>query len=157
MLRRSCQSSAGQHPIANAQHNPRRNIFDPFAGRSLGVGLQADMHGAACVLRTSPTIQWLPERWPLERYSRHTASAFSPRRRASSEAEPVMIPSAHAAAVRSVTPMSEWRSSSEARMDGPLRAGRDEQPSFQEMISEISPSAFSRGTIASVKPISSMR
>jgi hypothetical protein len=29
--------------------------------------------------------------------------------------------------------------------------------SFQEMISEIRPSAFSRGTIASVKPISSTR
>ena len=49
MLRRSRRSSVGPRPIAGAQHNPRRNIFGPFAGGAGTVvgSVQADIEAAA--------------------------------------------------------------------------------------------------------------
>ena len=53
MLRRSCRSPVGQRQIVGPQHNARRNIFGPFAGRALAgfAALQPHEHRAARCVR----------------------------------------------------------------------------------------------------------
>ena len=79
---------AGRHCCAVAKSTQR-----PAAPLPLSGPVSRTMRLRPGVLSTSPTRQVPPSRRPLERYSRHTASAFCARRRASRQRVPCHAPS----------------------------------------------------------------